>query len=508
MINNWNIYIIGFLLIIVLYAQSNITGYDAASTYKLLLNQVTIYLEYYPLDNETNELFEKAMTYGKNNEYDIAIIYLEEILSAINTDHDKKELNLPSDEPDTKEKESPFRFSAASGIDFNRQEFEIGYLQSDSTILEEFSKPYIGFSTEYYKIKNNGNITLHLSNSLRYDRENLRNFSQIKWNLTKNLPLRYTSYWSSYRVEDKKSFWEHEISGKYSPETNSKILWLFYNTFHYKKYKNPSSSFFNYYQNRFELISRWKMFNDYMFQSRYQNILFENLGGENFDYNLHGIGTGYDKRAYKSFSHSLDLAFELKSYSLEFEDSLFYNKYTQYKSEIELGFQLSESGKIELNETIYIKSYKNKSSLEPDYIWNYLRPAFLQDLTQSIEIGLGYEIEIKRHKDYNGDENSIMEQNYNSHGIFSSMNYFSFSGIYLSLYLSYQWRRYPDYVTNELLSVYSDRNIFSIFILAYLPITRNVTLNILASYDNDKDIDIDQQNNQSSIFSTELEYKF
>ena len=45
-------------------------------------------------------------------------------------------------------------------------------------------------------------------------------------------------------------------------------------------------------------------------------------------------------------------------------------------------------------------------------------------------------------------------------------------------------------------------------LLGYVPITSHLNLNGFATFDNDTDIDFDQQNNQSTIFSLELEYTF
>ncbi len=82
------------------------------------------------------------------------------------------------------------------------------------------------------------------------------------------------------------------------------------------------------------------------------------------------------------------------------------------------------------------------------------------------------------------------------------------SGMDLTTSVSYQWRRYPESITNDLISIYSNRNIFSAMLLAYIPITSQLNLNGFAMYDNDEDIDFDQQNNQSTIFTIELEYIF
>ena len=72
----------------------------------------------------------------------------------------------------------------------------------------------------------------------------------------------------------------------------------------------------------------------------------------------------------------------------------------------------------------------------------------------------------------------------------------------------FQWRRYPNSVINDLISIYSNRNILSTMLMAYVPITRHLRFNAFATYDNDEDIDFDQQSNQSTIFSLEVEYQF
>jgi hypothetical protein len=45
-------------------------------------------------------------------------------------------------------------------------------------------------------------------------------------------------------------------------------------------------------------------------------------------------------------------------------------------------------------------------------------------------------------------------------------------------------------------------------IIGYIPLSRHINLHIFAVYDNDHDIDFDQQNNQSTIFTLEMEYLF
>jgi hypothetical protein len=54
----------------------------------------------------------------------------------------------------------------------------------------------------------------------------------------------------------------------------------------------------------------------------------------------------------------------------------------------------------------------------------------------------------------------------------------------------------------------SDCEVISVFLTVFILISRHITINSFAAYDNDKDIDLDQQNNQSVIFGMEVGYTF
>jgi hypothetical protein len=126
----------------------------------------------------------------------------------------------------------------------------------------------------------------------------------------------------------------------------------------------------------------------------------------------------------------------------------------------------------------------------------------------NMEIGIGYEWELKEHRALPSEDYDVNEQNYNSNGFFFSINYFTNSGMYLNSIFSYQWRRYPQSYTSDFISLYSDRNILSLMMMFYLPLTPEVNINMFLNFDNDLDVDYDQQDNQSFIFNAEIEYNF
>jgi hypothetical protein len=226
------------------------------------------------------------------------------------------------------------------------------------------------------------------------------------------------------------------------------------------------------------------------------------------DYLQHGLQLGYRSSYFQSINYSILLEGVLRDYALQLEDSLVYNKYRQIGVEMYFKYPLHNKFRFEMQDDFIFKNYDIKSSLEPDYIWNLLRPGLYYEIFIDFEMGLGYEWELKSHKSRLIDSYDVSEQDYNAHGTFTALNYYTTNGMYLSLTIDYQWRRYPHSIINDLISIYSNRNVFSAMLIAYFPLFNKLQLNTFVTYDSDKDIDFDQQNNQSTIFSVELEYLF
>jgi hypothetical protein len=217
---------------------------------------------------------------------------------------------------------------------------------------------------------------------------------------------------------------------------------------------------------------------------------------------------GIRNDSFEKFYYNFLVDGGMRDYTIQFDDSLIFNRFQSLGVEAIYEVGILEQLRVFIENDFLYKYYEQKSSLEPDYYWNLFRPGFRLSLFNKLDVGLGYEWELKKHRGDPVDNYDATEQNYNSNGVFVSLNFFSIGGTYLTTQLSYQWRRYPNSLTNDLISIYSNRNIFSIMLLTYVPLTENFSFNVFAIFDNDNDIDFDQQNNQSTIFTVELEYTF
>ena len=483
---------------------------DSKTTFDLLLTRFKIYMEYYELSEQSQQLYAEAIQYGQNNEYEIGSIILEEALELLKQDESLPEIQTThlttlSSIPSASKQD--FRVSILSGMDFNRQEFELGFVQNDSTVEEEFNKPYIGLNIGYF-LNNGQHNVIEIQNSIRFDKENLRDDYRIRWQPFSNFYILYSGYWNEARAEETFSYLDQVVASRWTFDIDHTIYFSFFNTFNYKSYRSQNFYLKDFYRNRFAGLVEWRTSLFGITSVEYGNELNESLGLEDNDYSQNTVRLGIRNDSFNRYYYNFLIDGSIRDYVIQFDDSLIYNRYQSLGIEAIYEVEILSQLRFFVENDFLYKYYELKSSLEPDYYWNLLRPGVRISLFTQIDIGIGYEWEIKDHTANPLDSYNVNEQNYNSNGIFLSLNFFSTGGTYVTTSVSYQWRRYPDSLTNDLISIYSNRNIFSAMLLAYIPFTENLTFNAFATFDNDKDIDFDQQNNQSTIFTVELEYTF
>jgi len=122
--------------------------------YSILFDQISIYAEMNKLSGENDLLLREALSFAGTDDYQLAIIYLEELLSKLQFSDNPATIlsdnngfeNISGQVFDrSQQSASGLRLSLVSGIDYNKQEFDLGYFESDSAILEQISRPYVGF---------------------------------------------------------------------------------------------------------------------------------------------------------------------------------------------------------------------------------------------------------------------------------------------------------------------------------------------------------------------------
>ena len=486
-----------------LFAQDETVVNIVNDEYEILRNQIDVYNSYFRFNENQARLLAQADSLNHSGEYEIGLIYLEELLESINS----SDVNLTNDRELNNvflSKEN-FSLSFISGIDYDRHEFEFGYQSNDSTILEELNKPYVGLTMDYHVLSQTNN-QLSLYNSLRYDKENIRNNYQIDYNLN-NINLEIGGYINKSENSSYSSYWENYFHFNYINKVTERFSLNIRNNYHYKVFDKSDFSYTDYFRNYFESGFEYN-YSDYLFVTQYKNEINEYLGNQNYDYVQNILSVGYRRLNNPDFRHSGFVDYEIRDYEIIYNDSTLSNIYNQLSLLVDFNFKLFKSLSFQVENHFYFKAYQNQNTIDSDYFWNYLEPGFGFNLSSNIQLELGYEWETKIHSSTKENDISFNEQDYESNGIHSSFNYFNDDLLSLTMTCSYQWRRYPKTPANQILNFYSSRNILSLIALANLPITKRLSANILILYDNDKDVDSDQGNTQSSIYNFEIKYDF
>ena len=478
---------------------------DEVDTYQLLLSEVSITQNYNSSAGQDLALIDSAKQYARAQDYVIAIVFLEEYMQK----HTARKTNNKA-MPQIIDSR-PYSISVSAGVDFNRQEFEIGYIQTDSVIANEISKPFMALDIGY-TLWERQNTRFRIQSGLRYDKENTSGSVQL----------------ASHFGQDDKQYtfsagFRHDENNEYSDFTYSEVnmqqsvymkiypalTFRFNNELRYKNYANPSQSIPDFINDEARLEFSHYRDSGAVFGLTYRadiNESLEYINNDYFDQNL-------ELSSSKIFSTGTDLhsvvGYQNKLFHYALQDSAINNRSQAYHGDLRLKYPFSGSLAWKADYRGQYKIFSRKSEQDPDYFMftfsNRIRYTFLK----SFSFEFGHTYEHKKHHTFEEALTSFIdEQNYHGNGAVLGFEYHQYSGALLSIEGTYIWRRYPQSVDESWGSIYHNRNILNFNFLLQLPLNNALSMNVFAFYDNDQDLDSDSGNTRSSMFSAELEYRF
>ncbi len=480
-----------------LFAQ---TDTDAES-YRLLLSEAQAFQAHQPASASSAALLDSARTYAAQKEFLLANVFLEEYLQTC-----RRPLPQSSAKTDTPQKKS-MRFEISSGVDFNRQEFELGYSSADSLLAEEINKPFLALNLEAGLWKQ-----LSLQTNLRYDKENRTALARLFLNQnTGHSPWYVDGMFSMDQNQLYPEFSYSEWGSKQmlSWELSSFTKIDFWNTFRYKRYKSPSATVPDFFKDETQLQwhvspsagGRYRLnyrsdFN-HSLNTKHNNYWEQSISAESAVLNrLHSglnVETGYTNKRYTYLWDDSTVNNRAQTVFVHSDGYYYFNRWLSWKFRYE-------------GET---KRYVQKSEQDPDYWLHELNMQLKSELFEGASFSAGYRLEYKKHILSTGlEENYVKDQNYTGNGVIVGGDYFRLNGTLISLEASYTFRRYPTSTGEAWGGLYNDKNVLNVTFIAQIPLLSCINLNLFASYDNDKDLDSDNGNTRSSIFSAELLYTF
>jgi hypothetical protein len=481
-----------------LFAQDN-----GKKGYELLLLEIKMYDSYLDLSDASKEMIKLAAEYEEQGDYDLAAAFLEEALNELKSPA-QKDTN-----PVVSVSDYTFSGNIISGIDYNRQEFELGFEQSDSVLLDELSKPFVGFEIKYASADD----LFRVENAFRYDQENLRNelfFNNTFKNSNYNLDTRLGGLLDRNFEYDDLSYYEAFAElGIKSNYNDPGWYWQFKNKSRLKKYKQSSLTIPDFFRNSFSsYVVRNFNYNNSM-QLDYTMDLNESLKYRNNDFLEHNAGVSYQNVGLSALKIKLASRYRYFNFNYQLSDSAFENTSNTFSLDPNLVYDFNSSLSLNLDYNVDIKEFSIKTEQEPDYTYHYVNPSFVVHFTDLSSVYVGFVYENKKHVVQNNlVAQYIRDQDYHSSGFTAGFDYTTLNGTLLSINAEYRQRRYPNSQNDADFSIYSNRNILSLLIYGQIPLYKAISLNIIGSYDNDKDIDSDFNDTISSFYTMELLYAF
>ena len=156
------------------------------------------------------------------------------------------------------------------------------------------------------------------------------------------------------------------------------------------------------------------------------------------------------------------------------------------------------------------RGYEIISTATSNYIDYNIEPSITFGIGSYVTINAGYRFWNKLHNLNTVNDKSAQIEDFYSYGPVFTLDMFLVGGFLASLSNSYQQRRYPNFSSydNSGLSLYSNRNINSLFFYLTWSFAKNWELNAMSMLDYDRDLNLDGGNTKSNLFNFELSYQF
>ncbi len=142
--------------------------------YDLLQTQAGLVSNYSDNSSSQKAMLDSAAFYAQDSLWGIANIFLEQYIEQPQT---IPQASLP--QFNKFENTRSINLNVSAGIDFNQQEFELGYLQTDSVITDQISKPFVGLGLRKDLFESSSS-KIYCSTDFRFDKENFS--ADVKFN--------------------------------------------------------------------------------------------------------------------------------------------------------------------------------------------------------------------------------------------------------------------------------------------------------------------------------------
>lgn len=414
-----------------------------------------------------------------------------------------------SESPNYPEKPS-FPFQLEVGVDYSRQEFELSFVENDSTIIEELQNPYIGFLFNHNHLL--GKNSISFNHRFRLDDQFIYYSlfgSYESGDLGQKSRLDFEGYFYHQEQAGYSDFLDEQLRYTWSKSDYGKRLFYVNLRGRYKWYLQAdsidsdifSTAVNGYYEHFFDPA-----------HSFYLNIIPEyyreqqDLGLQYFQNRMEAF-----YRIRKTYNQYIEIGSGVvyRNFKDNFSDEEYQNRYLSLEPRIEGEMPFNPHWGMAFKLELENRNYQTADEINPDFIY-FSGEGLLQYYWEDFRsIGAGYFYE----RQSNGAEDdaltSLVEQeDFYSYGGVVDCEIMNLSGLLLNLEYRLSLRTYPNVEESLFSNYYSNRFIHSISAFGWIPIGNRWQVQLFANYDNDQDRDNEQNDNRSMIFNLGLIYKF
>ncbi len=281
------------------------------------------------------------------------------------------------------------------------------------------------------------------------------------------------------------------------------------NEIRYKKYKAPSQTTPDFLKNTLRVTSGYFTPAGNIVSFVYTADFNESTDYSNNDYFEQTAGVNGSEQIRNTVELQYGLTAKIKNFVYAINDSVISNRAQSVSLRFQTDMGLNAALHWKLAYDGFYKHYIKQTEQDPDYQLHTLSNTLQFTLFRSVRLSTGGLLEYKKHFTFPGAESVyIEEQDYTGAGILLGLEYYQYQGLLISIETGYAQRRSPKTLSESWSSINNNRSVFNLNLLLQIPFARQFSLNMYASYDNDRDLDSDTGNTRSSIFSAEIQYKF
>lgn len=467
---------------------------------------------------EIDERLAEADNYADNQAFELAHLLLQEILDLIAYEQSSEKPISPPLVPASGPKHQPknnttqWEREVIAGLDFWNQKFEMNFSEEDTTLLEGSTNPVVGVRFGLIRGQpNDDHIKANavLKKSRDYDTATGEAGLNRKIKKSTSLEIKNLVDWTHYHNEMTLSYLQNTLSTICQYRPRASLRFYLNDELRFRQYKEEHDYYASYWQNQFRFVIDAYLRATTMLGA---GIRISHRNHPNYafkDYQKLACDVNGMIPVFSRFMLRFNNELSLKKYAIQTPDTLYQSDYFQNYLDLELRFNLSNHFFVELNHYSSFLEYEKKRS----YLRNYLESEFELalnysfHLTNLLKLGYVYDCYLTQGTS-NEQDVPLNTEDYFSHGITFSFDYFLSKGLILSLNDSYRIRTYPNAKDIQNFSFYSDRNINALFLLFSWDITPAYQVNLIANYDDDRARNREHNDSRNTMFSLELVYKF